>query len=79
MISIMYLLLLVATTKSGITDYANHDFLPYKDIIDVLAYDSYTGLFHITYVSFYRDIINLKTQFLSNHDSQKFYCEISAN
>jgi len=37
----MYLLLLVATTKSEIIDYANYDFLLYKDTKDVLVYESY--------------------------------------
>jgi len=65
----MYLLLLVATTKSEIMDYTNHDFLLYKDTKDVLIYESYADLFHITNISLYRDIINLETEFLKSHDS----------
>jgi len=41
--------------------YTNHDFLPYKDTKDVLIYESYADLFHITNISLYRDIINLET------------------
>jgi len=36
----MYLLWLVATTKSEIMDYTNHDFLPYKGTKDILIYES---------------------------------------
>jgi len=58
-------------------DYANHDCLPYKDSKDILIYDSYAEVFHITNISFYREIINLETEFLNNHDSQNFLWEIS--
>jgi len=51
MISIIYLLLLVATTKSENMDYTNNDFLLYKDTKDVLIYESYADLFHITNIS----------------------------
>jgi len=68
----MYLLLLVATTKSKIMDYSNHDFLPYKDTKDVPIYESYADLFHITNISLYRDIINLETEFLKSRDSNIF-------
>jgi len=77
MISIMYLLLLVATTKSEIIDYTNHDFFLYKDTKDVLIYETYADLFHITNISLYRDIINLETEFLKSHDSKNFHWEIS--
>jgi len=73
----MYLLLLVATTKSEVMDYRNHDFLLYKDTKDVFIYQSYPELFHKTNISFYRDITNLKIEFLNNHYSQNFHWEIS--
>jgi len=75
MISIMYLLLLVAATKFEIMDYTNHDFLLYKDTKDVPIYETYAEIFHN--IRFYRDIINFETEFSNNHDSQNFHWEIS--
>jgi len=77
MISLMYLLLLVATTKSENMDYTNNDFLLYKDTKDVLIYESYADLFHITNISLYRDIINPEIELLKNQDSKNFVWEIS--
>jgi len=73
----MYLLLLVAATKSKIMDYTNHDFLLYKDTKDVLINESYADLFHLTNISLYRDIINLETEFLNSHVSKNFLWETS--
>jgi len=47
------------------------------DTKDVLIYESYADLFHITNISLYRDIINLETEFLKSHDSKNFLWEIS--
>jgi len=69
--------LLVAIAKSEIMGYTNHDFLLYKDTKDVLIYESYADLFHITNISLYRDIITLETEFLKSHDSNNFLWEIS--
>jgi len=50
-------------------DYTNHDFFLYKDTKDLLIYDSYADLFHITNLSLYNDIIKLESTHInkSNH------------
>lgn len=70
MMSSMYLILLVATTKLDILDYTNHDFLLYKNTKDVLIYKSYADLFHIPNITLYRDIISLENAGLNNHNSK---------
>jgi len=37
-----------------------HFFL-FKDNKDVLTYESYNDLFHVTYLSFYKEIINIES------------------
>jgi len=69
MISKTYLFFLVAPTKSETMEYTNYDFLFYKDTKDVLICESYPELFLITNIGFYREIINLETEFFINHDS----------
>jgi len=59
--SIIFVLLIVAATNSEIMDYTNHDFFLYKDKKDILIYDSYADLFHITNLSLYKDIIKLES------------------
>jgi len=50
-------------------DYTNHDFFLYKDTKDILIYDSYADLFHITNLSLHKDIIKLESAHInkSNH------------
>jgi len=60
--SIIFVLLIVAATNSKIMDYTNHDFLLYKDTKDILIYD----LFHITFLSLYKDIIKLESTHINS-------------
>jgi len=50
-------------------DYTNHDFFLYKDTKDILIYDLYADLFHLTNLSLYKDIIKLESAHIykSNH------------
>jgi len=67
--SIIFLLLIVAATISEIMDYTNHDFFLYKDTKDILIYDSYADLFHITNLSFYKDIIKLESTHINKNNN----------
>ncbi len=50
-------------------DYTNPDFFLCNDTKDILIYDSYSDLFHITNLSLYKDIIKLESIHInkSNH------------
>jgi len=65
--------LIIAGSYNQIRNY--YDFLLYKDTKNVLIYESYADVFHITKISLYRDIINLETE--KSHDSKNFLWEIS--
>jgi len=67
--SIIYVLLILTATNSKIIDHTYHDFFLYKDTKDILIYDSYADLFHITNLSLYKDIIKLESTHInkSNH------------
>jgi len=66
---IFVLLLLVAATNSEIMDYTNHDFFLYKDTKDILIYDSYADLFHITNLSLYKYIIKLESTHINKNNN----------
>ncbi len=51
-------------TTSEIIDYSNHEFFLFKDKKDVLTYESYADLFHVTNLSFYKEIINLESGYV---------------
>jgi len=74
--SIIFVLLIVAATNSEIMGYTNHDFFLYKDTKDILIYDSYADLFHITNSSLYNDIIKLESTHI-NKSNQNLQWEIS--
>jgi len=50
---------LILLTKLEIIDYTSHENLLFKNNKDVLTYDSYAKLFH---VSFYKEIIKLESE-----------------
>jgi len=51
---------LILLTKSEIIDYTSHQYLLFKDNKDVLTNDPYAELFHVTNLSFYKEIIKLE-------------------
>ncbi len=62
-----FLLLLipfVMITTSEIIDYSNHEFFLFNDKKDVLTYESYADLFHVTNLSLYKEIINLESGYV---------------
>jgi len=67
--SIIFVLVIVAATNSEIMDYTNHDFFLYKDTNDILIYDSYADLFHITNLSLYKDIIKLESTHINKSNN----------
>jgi len=74
--SIIFVLLIVAATNSEIINYTNHDFFLYKDTKDILIYDSYADLFHITNLSLYKDIIKLQSTHINKSNNlqwENFY------
>jgi len=52
---------LVLLTKSEIIGYTSHEYLLFTGNKDVLTYDSYAELFHVTNLSFYKEIIKLES------------------
>jgi len=59
-----FLLLLtpfVLIATSEIIDYSNHEFFLFKNKKDVLTYESYANLFHITNLHFHKEIIDLES------------------
>jgi len=48
---------LILFKKSEIIDDTSHEYLLFKDNKDVLTYDSFAELFHVTNLSFYKEII----------------------
>jgi len=57
--SLIPILSFIILACSEINYYSNHEFFLFKDNKDVLTYDSYNNLFHITNLSFYKEIINI--------------------
>ncbi len=69
---ILLLIPFVMITTSEIIDYSNHEFFLFKDKKDVLIYESYADLFHVTNLSFYEEIINLESGYVRK-DTNKYY------
>lgn len=59
---------MIAATNSEIMDYTNYDFFIYKDTKDILIYESYADLFHITNLSLYKHIIQLESTHLTTNN-----------
>jgi len=74
--SIIYALLIVVATNTKIMAYTNHDFFLCKDTKDILIYDSYADLLHITNLSLYKDIIKFESTHI-NKRNQNLQWEIS--
>jgi len=52
-----------------------HFFL-FKDNKDVLTYESYNDLFHVTYLSFYKEIINIESDNIKWDSNKRSQWEI---
>jgi len=63
--------LIVAATNSEIMDYTNHFFLC-KDTKDILIYNSYADLFHITNLSLYKEKIKLESAHLNKSNNSQW-------
>jgi len=62
---------MIATSE--IIDYVNHEFFLFKAKNDVLTYESYADLFHVTNLTFYKEIIDLESGYIkkdTNKSSQ---------
>ncbi len=57
----LILILSIIILASSEIDYWNHDFFLFKDNKDVLIYESYNDLFHVTNSSFYKEVINIES------------------
>ncbi len=64
-------------TTSEIIDYSNHEFFLFKDKKDVLTYESYDDLFHVTNLSFYKEIINLESGHVRKDKNTRTQWEIT--
>jgi len=62
--------------SSKIIDYSNHEFFLFKDNKDVLTYESYNDLFHVTNLSFYKEIINIESDNIKRHSNKRSQWEI---
>jgi len=67
---------LILLTKSEIIDYTSHEYLLFKDNKDVLTYDSYAELFHVTNLSFYKEIIKLEPDNIKRDTNKRSQWEI---
>ncbi len=79
MIFALQLFLIIVSTTAEIINYSNHDFFLYKGSKDVLTYDSYAELFHVTNISFYKEIIDTEYNHIKNTNNDKLYWKISYN
>ncbi len=62
--------------SSEIIDYSNHEFFLFKDNKDVLTYESYNDLFHVTNLSFYKEIINIESDNIKRDSNKRSQWEI---
>jgi len=54
----------------------SHEYLLFKDNKDVLTYDSYAELFHVTNLSFYKEIIKLESDNIKRDTNKRSQWEI---
>ncbi len=64
-------------TTSEIIDYSNHEFFLFKDKKDVLTYESYADLYHVTNLSFYKEIINQESGYVRKDKNTRTQWEIT--
>ncbi len=64
-------------TTSEIIDYSNHEFFLFEDKKDVLTYESYDDLFHVTNLSSYKEIINLESGYVRKDKNIRTQWEIT--
>jgi len=62
---------------SEIIDYSNHEFFLFKDKKDVLTYESLVDLFHITNLSFYKEIIDIESEYIKKDTNKRSQWKIT--
>jgi len=77
MFFLVLILNLALLTSSEIIDYTSHEYLLFKDNKDILTYDSYADLFHVTNLSFYEGIINTESRSFNKSSKTDVEWEIS--
>ncbi len=73
------LTILITICHSEIIDYTNNEYLLLKDEKDVMTYNSFEDLFHITNLSFYREIIRVEDNITNSSKNSDLEWDISQN
>ncbi|XP_033241581.1 uncharacterized protein [Drosophila pseudoobscura] len=71
------ILTFVILTTAEVIDYTHSDYLLLKDDRDVYTYETYAELFHITNLSFYREIIDKESKYVNKSINSDDEWEIS--
>jgi len=59
--SSIHILSFIILASSEIIDYSYHEFFLFNDNMDVLTYESYNDLFHLTNLRFCKEIIHIES------------------
>ncbi len=65
---LLTLFVMIATSE---IDYSNHEFFLFKDKKYVLTYESNADLFHVTNLSFYKEIIDLESGYIKKDTNKR--------
>jgi len=66
---------MIATLE--IIDYSNHEFFLFKDKKNVLTYNSYANLIHVTNLTFYKETIDLESGYIKKDTNNRSQWELT--